>query len=264
MTLLSDEAERLIREARGGDGPPPERLRAISRKLLPKLAAGGVVALSAAKATALTGAAAPLAAKAALGAGSLVSLLFIGGAAGVVLVTASTLWRDSTPKPTPRETSVAAATVSNSAVTRAPALERSAAVEPPQPPANEAPRLVPSSHVAELPGADPASALAAEVHLLNGAQHWIAAGDGPRALAIVDRYLAQYPQGALREELLAARVLALCLSGDHRAARSAARAFVADNPRSPQLPRLARSCAADVEGLPRPVDSVTDPIPGED
>lgn len=263
MTPLSDEAERLIREARGADGPPPERLRAISRKLVPKLAAGGVVALSAAKATAVTSAAAPLATNAVFGAGSLVSSLLIGGAAGVVVVAASTLWREPAAKQTETAPSAVTTRLSSSARAPAPELERRATAEPARPPAHDEPKI-PSPTPAEATSADAASALAVEVHLLNGAQHWIAAGDGLRALAIIDRYLVQHPKGALREELLAARVLALCLSGDHGAARNAARAFVAANPRSPQLPRLARSCAAGVEGLPERVDSVTDSIRGED
>jgi len=263
MTLLSDEAERLIRDARAADAPPPERLRAIARDLLPKVAAGSAVALSAAQATALAGAAAPVATKAVLGTGSLVSSLLVGGAAGVAVVAAGALWRAPAASEIPRAHS---ALVSPSARPLAPApiVPPRAQVAETATDAEHAPKA-PATAVADAsPSADPASTLASEVHLLNGAQYWITAGDGPRALAIIDRYLAEHPRGALREELLAARVLALCLSGDHGAARSAARAFVANSPRSPQLPRLARSCVADVEGLPAPVDSTTDSKHGSD
>jgi hypothetical protein len=196
---------------------------------------------------------------------SLVSSLLVGGAAGVAVVAASVAIQSALPSEPAKTQSLAAA---SAVVAKAPppALEAKPVVDAPQ--AKTSDVAVPEVRVgasgtsgpAPSASVDPASTLAAEVHLLNGAQHWISAGDGARALAIADRYLAEHPKGALREELLAARVLALCLTGDHAAARTAAQAFVARNPRSPQLPRLARSCVSDVAGLPavESVDSATD------
>jgi hypothetical protein len=66
-------------------------------------------------------------------------------------------------------------------------------------------------------------------------------------LVLLERYAAQFPQGALRQEALATRVLALCQSSRVREAKSTAKQLERLAPRSPHLLRLASSCAFEKE-----------------
>jgi hypothetical protein len=93
-------------------------------------------------------------------------------------------------------------------------------------------------------GADPArDAIAEEVASLRQAKLALDDGEGERALAALDELAARHPEGALREERLAAHVLALCAAGRTGDAAREARAFLAEMPGSIHAERLRASCA---------------------
>jgi len=117
------------------------------------------------------------------------------------------------------------------------------------PPAASSPAaLPPAAKLEPAPAGRRESNLSLEVASLREIQAFLAAGNGASALAASDRYFAEPRTGTLRGEHLAVRVLALCLIGDSVRARAAARLFIATSAASPLMPRLARSCVADVIG----------------
>ncbi len=83
-------------------------------------------------------------------------------------------------------------------------------------------------------------ALAAEIALLRRAHRAVDAGDGRRALALLDEHDAAFPRGRLAEEALGLRVRALRLTGDTGAARAALDALRTRHPSSVLLPALER------------------------
>jgi hypothetical protein len=125
------------------------------------------------------------------------------------------------PEPTPPAT-----VASSASPARGPARRR----DTPAPPASVDPPAPPAS-------------LEGELALLRGAQRSLKGGDGAEALAQLDALAQRYPTGVLREERLAARVLALCAAGRVEEAREAGRRFVAELPASVQAPRVRASCA---------------------
>lgn len=249
MNDLSDEARQLIEAAGDGDGPSDTRIDAIGAELFRKLGAGAV-ALSAVK---LAAAATPAVPALKGGAGGIAAYFLIGVTAGAgVAVTSAALGRFhpaspavSQVAPVPAEPARARPTARDSTMARA--LASGGVDAKPAPPA-ERPR---EPRARPEPVHNQESSLSAEVESLREIQAFLAAADGTRALAASDRYLAEHHTGTLRDEHLAARVLALCMVGDPARARTAARLFVATSAASPLLPRLAHSCVADLIGKPK-------------
>jgi hypothetical protein len=85
--------------------------------------------------------------------------------------------------------------------------------------------------------------LAAEMALLRASQSAVLGGDPARALARLDDLAARYPDGQLREERMAARVLALCAAGRTEEARAEAERLFRAAPRSLHAERVRSSCA---------------------
>ncbi len=114
---------------------------------------------------------------------------------------------------------------------------------------SRAPAAPPPSGGAVPPAASAASSppgatsLDQELSSLHEAQRALKRGDGADALARLDALGERYPDGVLREERLAARVLGLCAAGRRDEARDAGRRFVAENPGSVQVARVRASCA---------------------
>lgn len=94
------------------------------------------------------------------------------------------------------------------------------------------------------PGGRDAVSIAAEVALLRSAQNALKDGDGEASLRAIDSLAAKHPNGAMREERQAARVLALCSLGRVEEARSAASSFLAEFPNSVHAAQVRGSCAA--------------------
>jgi hypothetical protein len=170
--------------------------------------------------------------------GALAKLITVGvlvGAAGAGVVA---LRAPAERAVAPVATSSAAPPMSASAlpVVAPPAPE----VIDPAPSAEPPPRPLRRPKLAPPPAA---GTLDEEVALLRDAQRALREGDGAQALGHLDALAARHPDGVLREERLAARVLALCAAGRVDEAREAGQRFVAEMPGSVQADRVRGSCA---------------------
>jgi len=81
-----------------------------------------------------------------------------------------------------------------------------------------------------------------ETALLGRVQQELRAGRGAEALRLLDASSTRLERGQLRQERLAAEVLAACQIGDLERARRSVRAFLAENPATPSAARLRSSC----------------------
>lgn len=99
-----------------------------------------------------------------------------------------------------------------------------------------------SGGAAPTSGGAPRDALAEETRLIRSAHAFVAAGDGARALSLLDEHARRFPAGVLTEEREAERVLALCAAGRTADAKRAGSAFLAARPRSALAPRVRGSC----------------------
>jgi len=88
----------------------------------------------------------------------------------------------------------------------------------------------------------PTPALNAELVIVHAASAALARHDPQSALESVSRYMTQYPQGALRAEVDALRVMALCLA--HRSDAASERdGFLREHVSSALATRVLRACA---------------------
>ncbi|WP_437595363.1 hypothetical protein [Sorangium sp. So ce590] len=155
--------------------------------------------------------------------------------------------------PPPAVTPPAAAPVAAPAPMAAPSrAARAVASAPPRPldPGAEDAARAPSTGGGEREparprGGQPAtpSTLAAEMALLREAQDAVRDGDPSAALDRLDDLGARFPEGQLREERMAARVLALCAAGRAPEARAEAERLLGEAPGSVHMGRVRASCA---------------------
>jgi hypothetical protein len=100
----------------------------------------------------------------------------------------------------------------------------------------------PTSAAKPTPPAD--DSLALEIALVRSARRALARGDAHEALTYTQQYAARFPNGRLRQERLATRVLALCALHRNGEARAATQSLEEMAPRSPHLMRIRASCPA--------------------
>jgi outer membrane protein assembly factor BamD (BamD/ComL family) len=81
-----------------------------------------------------------------------------------------------------------------------------------------------------------------ELPLIEQAQAALRKGDLPGALERLAEHQRRFPGGALVEERLAGRAIALCRSGAGQPARAAIDALKQHNPASPQWPAVRAAC----------------------
>ena len=81
-----------------------------------------------------------------------------------------------------------------------------------------------------------------ELGLLTAAQQAMRDGAPERALVLLDRHQAAFPDGVMAEERVAARALALCELGRVDEARVVAHGFLAKWPTSPLARRMTEVC----------------------
>lgn len=82
------------------------------------------------------------------------------------------------------------------------------------------------------------STLRAELASLEEARSALAAREPARALSLLDRYAAQFPEGAMAPEETMLRIEALVMTGDSQAAKRFADAFLASHPDGPYAARV--------------------------
>jgi hypothetical protein len=109
------------------------------------------------------------------------------------------------------------------------------------------------AHLDESVSAPSASStLAEELALLRDAQAALREQDFNGSLAKLDEMAAHHPNGVLREERMAARVIALCAAGRRDEARVEADRFLRTMPHSVQTGRVRASCAFDTSSTSPP------------
>jgi hypothetical protein len=98
----------------------------------------------------------------------------------------------------------------------------------------ERPIVAPSA----LPAARSASDLRAELASLEEARNALAAREPVRALSVLERHAAQFPEGTMAPEETMLRIEALVMVGDSQAAKRLAEAFLASHPDAPYAARV--------------------------
>jgi hypothetical protein len=264
-TELTPDAQAILDAGRDLDGAGDLEKARVRRALFAKIVAGGAVLGAASTAAADGGAAATTttgsvaASGGATATGTFATLatplakiliplaVIVGGGAGGLVA-----WRAQRALgPAPAPAPVTAPSVTPAPAPAAPAL---APVIEPAPTRAPAARATPAhhAHAAAPARAEPAAApatnrLAEEMALLAAANAELRRGDARRALSLLDDYDRRYPEGVLREEVLATRVIARCQLGGapDKAARHGAAAFLARHPASPLAPRVRSSCGSE-------------------
>lgn len=99
---------------------------------------------------------------------------------------------------------------------------------------------IPSSS-SKPPGDD--DTLAREAGLLARAESAFRVGNDELALALLDEHAREFPNGALRDERIAERVIVLCHAGHVEQAKREGRAFLEKRGSDPLARRVAMSCA---------------------
>ncbi len=231
MHGLSPRARKLLTDARRVS-PPPLAKSAVRQAVASSVAAGVTVAAVEATAASLGASAAGAAA----GGKSLLAMVGIWGGVGMVAGLAASavslaVLPSASPEP-PATTSV----VATRASTAAPVARASAAPVAPEPP--PAPSVAPASRTMSLPG----PSVAQELRLLAEARAALRDGDPERALVLTDRHRARFGAGAMTEEALAARILALCALGRVEEGRAASAQLERLAPSSPQLDGVRAAC----------------------
>lgn len=170
---------------------------------------------------------------------SLKSLIVGGAVVGVVATSAIVVTSNSRPQE-PAPALVADASSAEEPTTQAatplPTEASAPEAEPePEPVASEtATGPAPSTKTAR------AASITEELQAIDAARSAVAAGDGARALKLLDDHARRFPRGRLHLEAEVLRIEALARSGNRAAATTRARAFVKRHPNSVFTPRVRR------------------------
>jgi RNA polymerase sigma-70 factor (ECF subfamily) len=240
---LSDEARRIVDDARAAYGPSDE-VRARVGAMLPLHLAAAAGAATAAS-TGPSVAAAP--------AGFLAGKGVLVGLTALVVVGGASLgyWWSGTEARGPRAPSAVSAvstpavrTMNQAAPPSSPpsATVKMSQLQAPARANRSRSTLAARAITAKVGASDPGPDVAGEIALLNEAQRALASGQADRALQILDRHAHEFPRGSLAEERAAARILALCALGRVTAARAETAAFVRQSPESPLVERVRAAC----------------------
>lgn len=270
MKPLNREARTLIDSACAVEGPSEayrERMRGRLAVSLGGAMAASTAAVSSKAAVSQTGVAKVTGVALWVKAGTFVAAIgvFSGGAAllwpdsggtrvavsamrGVKAAFSTPRFPEALPAPSASPPVVATGKEQNDSVPVLPARARQTSALPPR-----AIRKAASVAPTKADNALANNALNQELLLLSRAQASLSSGDADRALALLDAHATTYPNGALREERMAARVFALCALGRQEEARAEAQRFVSMAPRSPLAARVRGACSAgESSALKRP------------
>jgi hypothetical protein len=267
---LGPDARKLIEQALREEvqADPGELARVRKRVLTVSVGVGALG--SAGKTLALTGAGGSV------GAASIVKAALLGASAAAVAVGLSSVFglheprsvpeagRPSAPEVTATATRIERPGPLETGASPASKIEGSGRATPtPHTPVAPAPRnlpepagetALPKRERAPMQGATPAnvepsresdsdSSLLKEIALLEQVQVALRAGNGARALSLLDQNSPQPGSGQLGAERLAAEVFAACQAGDRERAARAARRFLQAYPATPASARVRASCA---------------------
>ncbi len=264
MRDLNPDLQSLVDATRDADGPRPDDRERVRRALAAQIGAAALLAstaatgsASAAGATSAVTVAATVTTAASLSTKLAVVALLVAGGVGTVALTRAarprvvTVTVPSVPDERPRaqpETSVGRSPASTISAPATEALHVDVA------PARVAvrPRREATAVAARVEQPAPPSSLVAELSLLRAAQGALRSGGADHALDLLSQHASRFPDGALREERLALRVVALCDAGRRAEARVLGEEFVRGAPRSVLVERVRASCVG--AGT---VDSVT-------
>jgi TolA-binding protein len=171
---------------------------------------------------------------------SIKSLLAGGAVVGVV---AASIALVSAPAPAPLA-APAAAPNTEDAAPLPPAVAPAAAdeSEPEPEPEPVQPAAAPERRADPAPTPTPTS-ITAELNAIDAARSAVAAGDGARALELLDDHARRFPRGRLQLEAEVLRIEALARSGKAAVAKQRAKAFVERHPNSVFTPRVKRLAA---------------------
>jgi hypothetical protein len=236
---LSDEARRIVDDARAAYGPSDEDRARVGAMLPLHLAAAAGSATAAS--TGSSAAAAPagvLAGKGVLV--GLTALVVVGGASVGYWWSTSEARRPRAPSATSTVSTPAVRTTSQP---DPPSAAPSATVKDTQPQApahgnRSRSTLAARAITAKVGVSEPGPDVAGEIALLNEAQRALASGQADKALQLLDRHAREFPRGSLTEERAAARIIALCALGRVKAARAETAEFVRQSPESPLVERV--------------------------
>jgi hypothetical protein len=163
-------------------------------------------------------------------------------AVGAALVVAPHLWTKTTPAsgPAPVTSSILPA-AQPEPLPGAPSVGEQTSVKPATPSVPDAPRPSTRSSIAR----SSSDSLPEEVSLVSRAEQQLYAGHAEDALKTLGEHERRFPNGALAEQRMAARVQSLCTLGRTVDARADLTRLARAYPRSPQLDRARRFCGID-------------------
>ena len=163
------------------------------------------------------------------------TMIATGAVAVGLAVLPATRPASSKPAVANTTTSAPARATPSPVITASPAPAAAPIVEPSAPPAER--RL--SSRTAPLQSAEARAHLAEEIALIDRAHAQLAADDLAAALATITTHAQKFPAGALADVREAARLDALCRSGDASGAEAIARRLQVEHPASAVAQRFA-------------------------
>ena len=150
-------------------------------------------------------------------------------------------WEAAPPQP------AAARARTPAPATRAEEAAPAPAPEPPERTRPARPRPAAAPTPPTPPATPPEPDLAAEARALAPAQRALGEGRPEDALIALAAYAARFPNGALREEHLGLRAVALCEAGRAREGRGEARVFLREHRASMLAGRVRTACELDAE-----------------
>jgi hypothetical protein len=163
-------------------------------------------------------------------------------AVGAALVVAPHLWTKTTPASGPPSvTSSIIPAAQAEPLLGAPTEGEQRSFQPAAPSVPDAPRSRTRSSTAR----SGSGSLTEEVSLVSRAEQQLYAGHADDALKILGEHERRFPNGALAEQRMAARVQSLCTLGRIAEARADLTRLARAYPRSPQLDRARRFCGID-------------------
>ena len=238
---LSDEARRIVDDARAAYGPSHEDRARVGATLPLHLAA----AVGAAASTASSAAAAPVGFLAGKGALLGLTVLVVVGGASVGYWWSRSETRGARAPSAASAVSTPAARTTNQPdppESRPSATVKTLSLQAPARGNRSRSTLAARATSTKVAMSEPGPDVAGEIALLNQAQRALASGQADRALQLLDRHARDFPRGSLAEERAAARIIALCALGHVTAARAETAAFVRKSPESPLVDRVRAAC----------------------